>query len=61
MGEYLAGKKTGKLSNNWKNGKNCHSSKAKAHKFSKKIKNAGDREEKEPNKTQNQAAQMGTW
>ena len=29
---------------------NCHSSKAKAHKFSKKIKSAGDREEKEPNK-----------
>jgi hypothetical protein len=52
LGEYLAGKK--KLGSYLKTEKmvNCHSSKAKAHKFSKKSKRAREREreEKEPNK-----------
>jgi hypothetical protein len=44
LGEYLAGKK--KLGSYLKTEKmvNCHSSKAKAHKFSKKSKRARERE-----------------
>lgn len=51
MGEYLAGKK--KLGSYLKTEKmvNCHSSKAKAHKFSKKSKRARERERERGERT----------